>query len=301
MSNLTAAQSRSLWSTAQAFTILNIFFELYILIALILSGIRTKKLCTPWNRTETRILLIGISTPLMHLVNIALTESLLAANLTVGPGYNTTAANYLCDVIIRVKHVSYSLALLPSFVSLWYRQRTLYRSMCLSNGKKLKGKVSSNVSIALVLTGAVVIPTYNIVRSCHIRTENGCVTHPRCGEGLRIKIVNSCLVSFTWVLMVSLLVYLLATSRTTESNTNRFIRKVTVKAFYSLVICIASEVVCIIVATLAFPANWPRYPTCVLYDLSLLANSVSIVVSYVNPGNIFFGFMPKFTKKETTS
>ena len=289
-------------ATAQAIACVNIVVEIYILVALVSYGVREKILCAPWKRPTTRLLLIAISVPLIHLIRMAVTEYLLIVRLQntmtvkLNLSYNTTVANQTCNTLINVSFSIYVLALLPSFVFMWYRHRTIYRNF---NFSQLKMNVMSKVSylyltVILVFSIATISIEHN--NSKYLQNASGCVLSPSfIIYDLISHIAGFLMYSISWTVIVGLLCYLLLTVESTQSQTDLLIRRVIKTSVFSLLLRVCSNIVATLLVLFVFPKSWPRYTTIVVIDCSLAVNSVSIVMSYLNCWEIFYGWLPTVT------
>ena len=289
----TAEQHLPSWSLAQAFTGLHICIEVYVIISLIFFGVRTNKLCAPWDRSKTRLLLIGIYTPIIHLVNIAITEILLTTSTLYDPGYDTTAADTACTTLVHLRLTTYSMAMLPSFVFLWYRHRIIYRKLELTKQKKLFMEVMSGISISLLLVSMAFLFVFAIITTSYLRTPYGCVLKPLLKSSFKtMEMLFAILFFVSWILMSVLLVFLLVTADITGDATSHLVHKVIKKTVISIIVCVLSYMLSLSVSFLALPGSWPRYVTCVIYDCSIAVNSLSVVLSYLDHWDIFFSWLP---------
>ena len=286
------------WFLAQSFTGVHIFIEMYILLSLVFFGLRTNKLCAPWNRSITILLLIGISTPLIHLLNISFTETLLITNLSSNISYNTQAANVACNTILRLKLFTNAFAFTPAFVFLWYRHRTIYRSLSLSNQKHQIMGVVSGISMTLLLVCLAFILKLIINGKSYISSPYGCVIQPDLKSNYQtLEIVAAILYFVSWIIMSLLLVCLLISVKGTREETSREVRKVIKKAVISLLFCVLSNVLALFLSGVVVQHSLPSYVTytylkCVLFDFSLTVDSLFIVLSYLGHRNILFGWLP---------
>ena len=121
--SLEAQSYLPLWGILQAITCVNFFLGVYLLLALIHFGIRSKKLRAPLNQPKTRLLLLGIAGIVAHLVTIPFTEfNLLISIPLLDLGHQTPEGNYSCEMLMQIRQVLYGFAVLPTFAFLWYRE-----------------------------------------------------------------------------------------------------------------------------------------------------------------------------------
>ena len=290
LKTLADQQSLPSWGLSQAVTGLNIAVEVYVLLSLVFHGVRTKKLSAPWNRATTRLLLLGILTPSVHLINIAVTESQLILPAVLDLGVNTTAANHACDVSQHTKMVTYAIASLPAFAFLWYRQHSLYCLDSLLNVNTLVAKVVSGFLITLLVVMSPALAVYDNTGSFYLMTAAGCAFHPLYEADYSINNAAAAAHLITGVLLFGLFVYPLAQAKTIKLT--GYVQQLIKKALYSILLYEFSDVVALIVCTFCLPNGWPRYVTSVAYDCSLAVHSVSIVVSFNGHWDIFFGWLP---------
>ena len=296
-------QTPTMWYIAQTITCVNIFVELYILVALFTYGVREKKLCAPWNRPTTRLLLIGISMPMLHLFRIAFTQLQLFGRYknTTATGlnfsYNTTALNDTCTTLNGLNRTTFAIALLHTYVFMWYRHRTVYHEFILSTLKKNLMKSLSYANISFILVSSVALVITTTMFSHYILKPSGCVLDPSIGNNKYTAVVLSFVLFFTALVMIFGLIMLLATHRIIQNRTNVIIRRMVKTMMFCLLFSVFFNLTIMLVALFAFPKSWPRYFILVLLDFSLVIDSVTIVFSYLDRWKILFGCF--FGRKKT--
>jgi len=160
----------------------------------------------------------------------------------------------------------------------------------------------SDTYIVFILVSSVAIISFKYMSSHYMLGPRGCLFDPnhidKNSKGLRSIVSVSAIHSISWAIIVALLVYLLVSAESTQNQTNFLIRNVIKTAVISLLVCVVSNIITSLVVVYTFPKWWPRYPTSVMYDFSLVIDSVSIVMSYLERWNIIFGWLPTFMQKK---
>ena len=115
---------------AQVLTCVNIFVELYILVVLVLFGVRTRKLCVVKSHDDPPLERF-ISMPLFHLLNVVIikiqfviADEAIMSSLSLS--YNTTASNAACEYLNYAGAPTYLLSISATSLLVWYRQRNIY-------------------------------------------------------------------------------------------------------------------------------------------------------------------------------
>ena len=299
---------------AQVLTCVNIFVELYILVALIFYGVRTKRLCAPWNRATTRLLLIGISMPLVHLMNIAVTQFQLviayeANRSSLNLTYNTTASSAACKYLNYAGVPTYLLSIFATSLFVWYRQRHIYSLNCIPKLNNIVATYLNNFLFIIVVLHSTYWSIYHKSSMFVIMSRDGCVLVLNFEPNIFNKrdfIIGLILASFWMAGVVGLALYTVIRanqrmSLTGSDLTNRLINKTVKQTLFIVVMSSSSVPTAVYVTNFSFPLNWPVYSRQAVCDLSLVVNSVSILFGYDKPGVNFFGCSQETQPEETQS
>jgi len=145
----------SAWGPILGFTMVLFAIAIWILVNFVIYGWKhkrwPKKLGT--SNCERRIFLFAFLSPALAIMR------LVCSTLTIIVGLNNRSVRS-CDIIADVATIAYLVALLPAYVSLWFRQKALYGDKALVQLKtKFIGLLSWSSLILLVgtLSGASVL------------------------------------------------------------------------------------------------------------------------------------------------
>ena len=260
-------------------------------------GLRRRAWRRRKNKTTATLMSLAVCAPVFTLLRLTFTQVLIAvAKLNA----TTTAhGELLCTVVSVVHNTAYMLSVLPIYVFLWYRQRTLYSKPSL---RHLNTRAVNGVSIAvlpLMVAGLLAVNIMFFFIEHHITAEEGYTFR------LNAKLGSApvyALMATTFSVQVTLFLLFLyplrnyaggnsgGGSEVRRAKTGKRLKSLIRLASLSITACVASDFVAMC-ATKALQSGMGTNTmlSIMIYDVNLLVNVVSIMFSFENYRQIATG------------
>ena len=265
------------WGLTMALLLANLAVLAYLTAALVRFGQRTGKLRPPYNRTVTRLLLLGLCCPLVAVFNSLCT----VANLLVVRYFLTPGDDRLCDVGNKVINTGLSMPFVSAYGFLWYRQHIFYGSPAL---RQLFSPAVSAVSYAslpcFLLSMAAMNGAYN-AGARYEMAAGGCqLSAPTAFHRYFVMLVFLViLVSFS--VITALFLYPLYNRRAyAGADSGAVVQRAIRKSVLSLLVLAVSSVALLAVTSSVIPASVPRYVVNTAFVLTSTSYVAAVIFSY---------------------
>jgi len=191
-----------------------------------------------------------------------------------------------CDITINVALQGYSVTVGCTYIFLWFRQRSLYQHPAM---KPLQSKWLSCFSwgsITIIVMGYLVLAIGLAVSDKVVDSIYGCILKP--SEEFTmwpLFLING--IEFTGqASMLFLFFYPLRAKVTT--NTAKRMKLIMKRSGFFAGACVGSEVIALVVLYFAVSENSSIYIPLTVYDLNMLTNVWSVVLSFESWKDILF-------------
>ena len=288
------------WVFAQVFNAIFLIGTVWNFFGYISYGVKHNK----WRRTSEKckknfnMLALAALCPFLLILRLLGTEGLILVDATTKNGEK---GNKLCEVVFDFSIVMFSVASLPVYIFLWYRQRMLYSQASLKRLNTKKIRFFSNLFIVLIFLGGGSSCFINTIPVSYKFSEIGCIRRPDGGDNVLASYITAATLVTSQAILFALFVHPLRMHRTVtgvnlstakqqgKKSTSELMYRKIKSAFVSTVICIASDLVALVMYTMVLPKSTPLTLTRSIYDMSLFVNLVSVLTCFEHSKEIVSG------------
>ena len=205
------------------------------------------------------------------------------------------AGDSACHLVSNLTTVMFVASITPMYLFLWVRQRTVYSQPSMEALNTLKVKLVSYLTLFQFFVVGIPATAFRVNNSSYQMTEKGCVKKPsESGAGKTVGLIFISNLVVTQVVLLLLFVYPLSkyylknseSVRTKchglKNSCNEKLKKAIGFSAFCTLVCSVCEVTALMLATMVLPELTPRYIISCIFDMSLLANLVSLILSFDN-------------------
>ena len=204
-----------------------------------------------------------------------------------------------CDLLHRVFNMILMVGLTSTYIFLWLRQYVFFRTSRFKHTNNIVVRVLSTLIIIflfahfftfIVMSHVEPMATWTITHECHFLTLS---------EKLKLFFIFSSLLLLTITCtLFALFLYPLCTSQRSSTSSNDIsgdeklrsdIKRAIRISMYSTITCLLSDFFILFLKARGRAAAVSTYPINFFKNLSLLINTVTLIFTYENPGQILFG------------
>lgn len=225
---------------------------------------------------------------------------------------NSDSFGYVnCEKIMDLSLILFPVAILPTYIFLWYRQLMLYKQPSLQQLKGTKVKFFSHSVIAILFTLGTVSTLTSTIPTNYQMSNIGCIKRLDQNPNFLPNYLNALTLVLSQTILLGLFCYpLFMHYKTNKSIRSLYVRtqrrefvdftnKVIKSAIISMVVCISSDIFAVILSTAVLDRKTPVYVSRTIYNFSLLINMISVMFSFIKVKQFMFTYC--FTSNEKTA
>ena len=308
-STTTARANKNLsWVLTQTVTLAMFTFCLWSSFSIYVYTRRNKVLKKKRNDfNKLSLMVLAVVIPAVTAVRVHITQVDLIISV-VAPVDRT--GDFACNWVSNLSTVMFVASITPMYLFLWVRQRTVYMQPSMETLNTLKVKFVSYLTLFQFFVVGIPATAFRVNNSSYQMVEIGCVKKPsESGAGKTVGLVFVSNLVVTQVVLLLLFVYPLskyylknAESDKTKccglkNSCNEKLKKAIRFSAFCTLVCSVCEVTALMLATMVLPDLTPRYIISCMFDMSLLANLVSLILSFDNYKSILLMKTERSKKK----
>jgi len=289
------------WLVFEGVLFIITIFTIWLLCSLIHYGKKTGKWKMSKKNPSFISMLLAVLAVALNLPHLILTE--IETVLEIYYEAEEDILDDFCERMIDTAIFTIYLSIVAVYTFVWYRQHILYQQPLMKHLNTKFIRIMSFLSITVIYVGGLYTVLSTVTAKNYQKLDYGCSFIPSVEKEKRTGVIlGACMTVSSQLIIFFLVVYPLIINklkierfRTNDStskdstNTEKQILKTIKTLTISLMMCVTSDVLIVLIISFLVPKKSPRSFGHTLYAVGFFINTLSIIIAFDDRSEIVFG------------